>query len=155
MGKIKIVSLKTKNKNFSAFKNHEWELIHPKHYGHKLDWAYWDQRPLNLEAKVGKEIVGALKGGFIAGVLEIFEIIVKHDQLGQGIGKALLEKAEAWAKQNGGHEVFLATGTKWDAVGFYEKMGYAKVAEFPNHYSKTDFVIFRKFLPSTLQGESL
>lgn len=124
----------------------EWELVNPEHYGKELEWNYWTGKPLKLDAKQGKEIIGGLKGLLMAGVLEVFQLIVRHDKLGMGIGKLLLDEAEKWAKKNGGHEVFLTTGTKWKAVSFYKKMGYELAAQLPNHYSKTDFVLFRKFL---------
>ena len=143
---IRLVHLKRANKLFTQFTDKEWELIHPEHYGYPMDWAYWQPKRIRLEAKEGKEIVGAINGHLLAGVMEIFELIIHHQHQGQGIGKMLLKEAENWGIQNGAHEVFLVTGSKWKAVDFYKKMGYQLVVELPNHYSKTDYVLFRKFL---------
>jgi len=143
---MKIKQLKTKTKDFKDFKKKEWIKIHPKHYGVELDEEYWDTKHLFLKAVEGRKTVGALVGEYMAGVLHISELITAHNLRGKGVGKALLKKAERWVKNQGGHEVYLLTGTKWRARDFYKKLGYKLVAEMPRHYSKTDFVLLRKFL---------
>lgn len=146
MNNVHIKSLKKKSKQFRTFKRSEWKLIHLKHYGVELDDKYWDSKPLILEALDGKEIVGGLTGELMAGVLHIDELIVKNDRRGMGIGKMLLLEAELWAKNHGAHEMYLATGIKWKAKDFYAKHGFMLSASLPNHYSKADFVLLRKFL---------
>jgi len=143
---MKIEQLKTKSKKFREFKKSEWKLVHPELYGVEMDEKYWDMQRLFLKATEGKEIVGVLTAEFMAGVLYIPELIVGHNNRGKGIGKTLLQKAEDWTKSHGGHEVYLVTGAKWKAVDFYKKLGYTLSADLPKHYSKTDFVLFRKFL---------
>lgn len=143
---MKIKRLKNKTKKFKAFKKKEWIKIHPKHYGVELEEKYWDTRHLNLKAVESREIVGALTGELMAGVLYIGELIISHDRRGRGIGTALLKEAENWLTTQGGHEVFLFTGKKWPAKDFYIKLGYKAVVEMPRHYSKIDFLVFSKHL---------
>lgn len=143
---MKVKQLKTKTKKFKDFKKKEWKLVHPEHYGVELDEEYWDTKHLFLEAIEGKKIVGVITSEYMAGVLYIPELIISHNHRGKGIGKVLLEKAERWVKNQGGHEVYLLTGKKWRAKDFYKKLGYKIAAEMPKHYSKTDFVLLRKFL---------
>jgi ribosomal protein S18 acetylase RimI-like enzyme len=112
----------------------------------EFDEEYWEEKHLSLEALEGNEIVGALTGDLMAGVLYIPELIIKQDNKGKGIGKSLLNEAEKWLKDRNGHEIYLVTGEKWPAKGFYIKLGFYLVADLPKHYSKTDFVLFRKFI---------
>jgi GNAT superfamily N-acetyltransferase len=143
---MKIKQLKTKHKKFDDFKMKEWKLVHPEHYGVEFDEDYWDTKHLYLEAVDGRKIVGALVGVYVAGVLYIDELITKHTHRGKGIGKTLLETAEEWVRKRKGHELYLATGTKWQARDFYSNLGYKLAANMPKHYSKADFVLLRKFL---------
>lgn len=146
MSKIRINSLNNKTKRLRAFKRTEWKLIHPEHYGVEHDDEYWEPKQLILQAVDGKEIVGILEGLLVAGVLYIIEFIVKHDRRGMGIGKTLVDSAESWAKEHNAHEICLKTGTVWKANEFYKKHGFIHAANLPNHYSKTDFVLLRKFI---------
>lgn len=137
-----------KSKRLREFKRTEWKLIHPVHYGVEINEEYWNTKHLLLEAVEGKSIIGALVGELMAGVLHIKELIVKHDRRKMGIGKMLLIEAEAWAKRQGAHEMYLTTGTHWEAKDFYETYGFIESARLPNHFSKTDFVLLRKFIDS-------
>lgn len=148
MNNVHIKPLKMKSKRLRAFKRTEWKLIHPAHYGVEINEEYWNTKHLLLEAVEGKNIIGALVGELMAGVLHIKELIVKHDRRKMGIGKMLLAKAEEWAKRQGAHEMYLTTGIKWKAKDFYEKHGFIVSARLPNFYSKTDFVLLRKLLDS-------
>lgn len=138
--------MKTKTRRLREFKRTEWKLIHPEHYGVALNEEYWNTKYFLLEAVEGKNIVGVLIGELMAGVVHIKELIVKHDCRNMGIGKMLLAKAEDWAIRQGAHEMHLTTGTHWEAKDFYEKSGFIDSARLPNHFSKIDFILLRKFL---------
>ncbi len=144
MNRIKI--LKRKSNKLREFKRKEWIHIHQKLYGEKYNKKYWDKKQLYLKATEGKEILGVLIGELKAGVLHIPELIIKENDRGKGIGKKLMSKAEKWAKAHHAHEINLVTGSKWKAKDFYLKLGYKITAKLPKHYSKTDFVLFRKFI---------
>ena len=133
---MKILHLKKKSNKFRDFKKKEWADIHPKHYGTKVDWEYWEARPLYLEAVEEGKTVGALEGDFMAGVLHISELIIKGDNRGKGIGEKLISKAESWARENGGHKIYLVTGVNWEAVDFYLKLGFKRVTNLENTTKK-------------------
>lgn len=143
---MKIIFLKNNNRKFSDFKKKEWELIHPEHYGEKLNWAYWDNKKIRIKAEEKGIILGGLKGSFMAGVLHVEELIVDHSKHGLGVGKNLLEEAEKYALNNKAHLIYLETGVDWKAVGFYEKLGYKKEFLLKKMYSKKDFWIMTKYL---------
>lgn len=57
----------------------------------------------------------------------IGELAVSADVEGQGVGRALLLRAEAWAREQGLQSVALDTGAaNARARGFYEHLGYAE-----------------------------
>lgn len=143
---MKITFLKNKSKKLSYFKKREWELIHPKHYGEKLDWNYWDNKKIRIKAEEKGIIVGGLKGSYMAGVLHVEELIVDHSKRGLGIGKSLLKEAEKYAIQNKAHLIYLETGENWKAVLFYQKLGYKKEFLFKKMYSKKNFWVLTKYL---------
>jgi len=41
---MKISQLKKQTNAFKKFSKKEWELVHPEHYGEKLDWRYWKKK---------------------------------------------------------------------------------------------------------------
>jgi len=59
---------------------------------------------------------------------EVGSLVVDQDQRGQGIGKALMDKAEAWARQCGIYEVCLRSNViRKEAHQFYEALGYERI----------------------------
>ncbi len=71
------------------------------------------------------EVVGGLYGATVYDQLKI-EILYLPEQLrGSGLGRRLLEEAEAEAIQRGCRGVFLETFT-FQSPGFYEHLGYRR-----------------------------
>jgi len=143
---MKITLLKNSTKRLTDFKKREWEIIHPKHYGEKLNWSYWDVKKVRIKAEEGGKIVGGLSGHIMAGVFNIDELIIDHEKRGLGIGKALMLKAEKYANKNKVHIIYLETGESWKAVRFYEKLGFKKVTLLKKFYSKKNFWLMTKYL---------
>lgn len=141
-----INTLKIESKSYTRFRVREWGKVHPELFGEKINWKYWSVQPLILKTSIGRRMVGTLKGNLMAGVFYIDELIIRDKERGKGYGKILITEAEKWAKKHDGHEVFLTTGEKWQARKFYKKMGYEVGARLPRHYSKTDFVLLRKYI---------
>lgn len=81
---------------------------------------------------------GALTGGIYAfyrsGWAYIDIVWTREDHRGKGLGRRLMEKAEAEALKKGCHSVFLWT-QDFEAPGFYEKLGYSR------------FVVFEDYIP--------
>jgi ribosomal protein S18 acetylase RimI-like enzyme len=115
-----ITKLEMKKYNLSRFKKDEeiW-------FGYKQD----------------KELVGyvTLKP-FFPGYkhCEVYWLAVKKKNQGQGIGKKLMDFIEQYAKKKGFRKVCLYTGKDMTKTrGFYEKIGYKVVNEFPGYYGYT------------------
>lgn len=86
----------------------------------------------------GYALVGAFEDGRLTGVmgfrevrtfargrhLHVDDLVVASDARGQGIGRRLIEYAEALARERGLEQVFL--DSRPGAVGFYERRGYRR-----------------------------
>lgn len=57
-------------------------------------------------------------------IFSIWRLSVSEDARGMGLGRLLMEKAEAYAVENGGKKMILYTGNP-AASSFYQKIGYA------------------------------
>jgi GNAT superfamily N-acetyltransferase len=56
---------------------------------------------------------------------EIWSLVVDEEARGQGIGRALMQRAEAWAAERGYHAISLRSNTiRHEAHRFYERLGY-------------------------------
>lgn len=143
---MKIYTLKKKSKALEKFSEHEWAQADLEHYGKPIPRSVWKEKKLILKAVIGREIVGVLAGKLEAGVFYIGNLLVSHKHRGKGIGKQLIQKAEEWAQRNKAHKIHLVTGEGWDAVRFYESLGYRVRARLPKHHLKRTFLEIDKFL---------
>lgn len=126
-----------------AFVKREWKIADTIHFGKEIEWKKNHQA---LIAKENEKIIGVLELTIQAGVMYIDELIVASSKQGQGIGTKLMEKAENIARENKLHKIYLDTGDNWDAVKFYEKLGYQQTGVLPKHYVGIDYIIFTKFI---------
>jgi ribosomal protein S18 acetylase RimI-like enzyme len=66
---------------------------------------------------------------------EVYWLAVKKQWQGRGLGRTLMTFIEAFAKKRGFRKVFVYTGKDMKRTrGFYEKIGYQCVNEFPGYY---------------------
>lgn len=96
-----------------------------------------------IEGKNGVYIAG-LYGKKIFTVINISYIWVSQPYRHQGLGKSLIQKVEAEAKNDGVEKLFVETYT-FQAVEFYSKLGFKEVGrytDFPK--SGIDKVMFQK-----------
>lgn len=121
----------------------EWHGVDVEHYGRPVEW---NQKDFLFKATDGDQIVGTISGEHESGVLYVYSLIVAADKRGQGIGKALMEKAEEFGKEFKAHKIHLMTGSDWKSNKFYESLGFTKVADLPQHHFKKDFVVYNKFI---------
>jgi ribosomal protein S18 acetylase RimI-like enzyme len=134
---------KSTKEEIKPFNAKEWVATDVRYYGKARKWK---EKDFVFKAVEDGEIVGTIYGKFAAGVLYIDELIVTKPKRNLGIGRKLMEKAEAFGLQLKAHKAYLITEKDWvEARGFYEKLGYKKTGDFINHYHKTDFVIYEKF----------
>ena len=78
---------------------------------------------------------GSLQGGIRAtcywNTLHIELLWISETARGSGIGRKLIQKAEAFARDNGCENALVET-TSWQARPFYEKNGYNHMATLSN-----------------------
>lgn len=72
-------------------------------------------------------VVGGIRAICFWNTLHIELLWLSDECRGNGIGKEILESAEAFATQNGCAKAFVET-TSWQAKPFYERNGYKLVA---------------------------
>lgn len=111
--------------------------------GYELNVADLQQRFGVIAAAGGHVIFGAEANGLLAGFCHAFvrpalekppevvvqSLVVDSAARKSGIGKALMDKVEAWAAQQGFTSVSLYSQVeRKDAHAFYESLGYEQVA---------------------------
>ena len=91
---------------------------------------------------VARDDDDALVGGAIGDVnwswFNLSLMFIKEEYRDRGIGRALLSRAEAHARQNGARYAFLDT-FDFQALGFYRKNGYVefgRLDDFPGEHSR-------------------
>jgi GNAT superfamily N-acetyltransferase len=68
---------------------------------------------------------------------EVWGLVVDDEARGQGIGRALMERAEQWAAERGYHMVSLRSNTiRHEAHRFYERVGY-RIAKTSHVFEKS------------------
>lgn len=140
---LSIINVDTLPQDAIDFVKKEWPIADTIHFGRQIQWSKEKQA---LLAKDNEKIVGVLELTMQAGVMYIDELIVDSTKQGQGIGTALMKKAEDIARSNNLHKIYLDTGKNWPAVKFYESLGYQQTGVLPKHYVGIDYLIFTKFL---------
>ena len=84
---------------------------------------------------MARDVDGSLQGGIRAtcywNTLHIELLWISENARGGGIGRVLIEKAEAFARENGCENALVET-TSWQAKPFYEKNGYSHMATLAN-----------------------
>jgi len=132
---------KSTQEEIKEFNEAEWVDEDQRYYGKSIEWIY---EKYVFKAEENGEIVGSVSGNYEEGVLYIEDVIVAKQKRGQGIGKLLIETAENFANEKGGHKSYLITGKTWDVRKFYESLGFINTGELKNHFRGVDFVIYEK-----------
>ena len=78
------------------------------------------------------QLVAGLYGFTWGGWLEVKFVWVRADRRGSGLGRRLVEVAEAEARARGCHSVFLDSYS-FQAPGMYEKLGYRAFGRLQNY----------------------
>lgn len=138
---IKVV--KRKSKSMITFSEEEWAIADTEHFGKP---SRWREGHYYIKSLQHNTIVGLLHFSIKAGVIEIITLIVSHKNRDQGIGRSLVEKLEAIAREKNEHKIYVITGEGWKSNMFYEKMGFIKTGELKNHLLKKDWVEYSKFI---------
>lgn len=92
-------------------------------------------RQLGVFVREGREVVAGLAGETYSGWLFVRYLWVAESLRGRGIGRALIARAEACARDRGCHSAWLDTFS-FQAPGFYQKLGYEEFGRLdypPDH----------------------
>lgn len=106
------------------------------------------QGELSLLAKTKEgKLVGTTYITFSGGLGEIHSLVVDPAYQQQGVGTALIRKAETFAATHNLHTISLTAPTNLKgALIFYEKLGFKRAACIPNGRLGFDWIIFTKQL---------
>ncbi len=94
-----------------------------------------------------KKIIGGLIGDIEWGWLHIDIIWIEEAHRKKGIGTALMKRAESEAIAMGVHDAFIET-TDFQAMEFYEKLGYSSFTQLENQPPGHICYYMKKTLPS-------
>src|SRR5262245_6037900 len=94
-------------------------------------------------------VIGALNGHTWGGCCVVVHLWVHDAHRGRGLGRALLQAAEAEAARRGCEQVVLSTHS-FQAPAFYERLGYKKQAVIPGEPKGHASIIYVK----RLRGEN-
>ncbi len=76
-------------------------------------------------------VVGGIRAACYWNTLHVELLWLSQSLRGQGAGRALLARAESFARENG-CQIALVETTSWQARPFYEKCGYTCIATIPD-----------------------
>lgn len=102
---------------------------------------------LDLTANIDGVEVGGLSGQLIYGWLWIMLLGVGTAHRGRGVGQALIEEAEAFARAHGAIGMNVDTFA-YQAPGFYERLGFTEVSRLSGPVPAEDRIYFVKRLSS-------
>lgn len=141
---MKVRVIKRDTKAIKKFEEKEWKVSNLEHFGRNVNWEKEECKIVATNTQ--NKIVGTLGLKIRAKVAYIKTLLVAKNARRQGTGRNLVLKAENISKKSGAHKIYLESGDNWEAVKFYESLGYKKTNTFKKHYFGQDFIIFTKFL---------
>lgn len=139
---MKIRKVSTKDKKLvDKFSKKEWSVFN-KESGYQ-----WDEKEYSFIVLENKKIIGLLKFKIIGRASYLVEFIIHKEFRNKRIGKKLFEKFEKFSKEKNCHVLYLETTEKHkEAIKFYKKMGFKKIATLKKNKFKFDCYFFEKKL---------
>jgi GNAT superfamily N-acetyltransferase len=119
------------------FLSREWPRADRRLFGRDLDWT---SRPVVVEARAGRDLAGVALGETVAGMARLHDLLVTEPHQGRGLGGRLVELFCARAAELGAGRCFLRCPDTDRHRRFYERLGFAPVAQLPRYYHDHDFV---------------
>jgi len=118
----------------------EWEAPHFKKQ--RINWLAYDTQD---------DMIAALLADVFWDWIYVDEIWVSENHRRKGIGKALIAKAEDYAKTSSLAGLYLWTQS-WQAEDFYRSLGYTEFVKF-SHFPKGHFRIgfYKQFSSDSLE----
>ncbi|WP_074013628.1 N-acetyltransferase [Candidatus Sodalis sp. SoCistrobi] len=132
----------------------EEKLIQQKLWSHNAHFQAVDMRPLRLTiTNDAGDIVAGLLASTWWGSLEIQYLWIDERHRYGGLGRQLIHRAETEALARGCHQAYLDTFS-FQALGFYEKLGYRRYGHLAGYAHKHTRYYLAKALPAAAaQGE--
>lgn len=93
-------------------------------------------------------VIAGVSGHTWGGCCEIVQMWVDESRRGQGLGTALMAAAEQEAMRRGCTQIVLTTHS-FQAPGFYERLGFERLAAVPNFPRGHENVLYIKRLPDS------
>jgi GNAT superfamily N-acetyltransferase len=115
----------------------EWPLADRRIFGGRPDWT---SRPVVVEARAGRALVGVAVGEAVAGMARLHDVLVAEGHQGKGIGSRLVQRFCARAADLGAGRCFLRCPDTERHRRFYERLGFAQIARLPRYYHGRDFL---------------
>jgi GNAT superfamily N-acetyltransferase len=115
----------------------EWPLADRRLFGERPDWT---SRPVVVEARAGRELVGVALGEAVAGMARLHDVLVAEARQGRGLGSRLVELFCGRAAELGAARCFLRCPDTERHRRFYERLGFVQVARLPRYYHGHDFL---------------
>jgi ribosomal protein S18 acetylase RimI-like enzyme len=110
-------------KEIAEFLRREWKPVNELMFGH-YEESMWEEHGHTLAAYESGRIVGAVVLKIEAGLGKVTQIIIAADHRNEGIGRALMDRAEEICRRQGCHKLSLKTYWHSEAQRFYQKQGY-------------------------------
>lgn len=118
-----LVIKEAEQKEIEEFLQREWKPVNEHMFG-RYDATMWDEQRYTLAAYDDERIVGAVVFKIKAGLGKVSQIVVAAERRDEGLGRALLARAEEICRREGCHKVSLKTYWNSEAQRFYEQQGY-------------------------------
>ena len=118
-----LVIREAEQKEVEEFLQRQWKPVNERMFG-RYDETMWAEQRHALAVYENERIVGAVVLKIKAGLGKVSQIVVAAERRDEGIGRALMAKAEEICRREGCHKVSLKTYSNSDAQRFYEKQGY-------------------------------
>lgn len=104
------------------------------------------RRPANFIVEMpGGSCGGGIKASYVGRHFFISWLYVEDTLRGRGLGRELIQTAEAFAHDKGCTAVFVDT-MSFQAPAFYEDLGYVEVSRIVDFYEGYDRIFFKKRL---------
>lgn len=138
--KIKIVN-KDNKKEVDLFEKKEWKLFDKgtghRHKEKKYSFAVYD----------GNKIIGYSKFKIVGGAAHLSQLLISKKYRRKGIGELLMKNFEDFSKKKKCHIAYLdASERHKEAINFYKKMGYKRVAKLKNNEFHITWYVLEKEL---------
>lgn len=115
-----------------GFRRHTDQQNAPQYRKESVKWVAFDEQ---------EDLRAVLAADILWDWMYIDEIWVSRNLRGEGVGRRLMQRAEAYAKSRSLKGIWLWTQS-WQAEGFYRRLGYSEFTrfdDFPQGYSRIGF----------------